>query len=149
MFNLGKIWLIWLLIFANVTFHDFADVGKTLMCVFFGINDGKHIFIILSDLSLKCCTNRSLALSQLDQSFEIGFVGLQFRSKKHVTLIGKLIDVVSEGHFNLILYSDLLSKLIILVVSLIDIFIGFFLKLLFSGLKLFELEFMYLDLFVL
>ena len=62
-FNLGKIWLIWLLVFANVTFHHIADVGKTLMCIFLGLDDGEHTFIILSDLSLKCGTNRSLALS--------------------------------------------------------------------------------------
>jgi hypothetical protein len=87
-FNLGKIWLIWLLVFANVTFHHIADVGKTLMCIFFGLDDGEHTFVILSDLSLKCGPNRS---------------------KKHVALIGKLVDVVSEGQLNLILYSDLLS----------------------------------------
>ena len=147
-FDLGEIWLVGLLILADVTFHDIADVGETFVCIFLGLDDGEHVFIIFSDFPLKCGTNCSLALSQLNQSLKIGFVGLQFGSEEHIALVGKLVDVGSEGLLDLILNSDLLPELVVLVVALFNEFVGLSLELLLSSLKLGELKFLDLDLLV-
>lgn len=133
--DLGEISHVWLLVLANVTFHDVPNLNETLMRIFF---DGKDIEVLLvtsGHISLKGCPG-----SPLSHSLKVSLVGVEFGSKDHGALISQAVDLISQPKFDLLLLSDLLSESVVLVVTLVDELVEFLFELIGSLLAQFKLE---------
>lgn len=147
--NLRKIGLVWLLIFTNVAFHDLSDIDESLMGFSLSVNDIQSSLIILGNSVLKLSSKSTLGLTKVPKSLKVTLVLVEFRSENQVALVCHVVDLLIHLCLDFILFSNLLSKLIVLVVSSIDELIEFLFKLFSSGLSLQQLELIALHFFIL
>ena len=102
------------------------------LCVY----DIKCGLVVFSNSMLKFSSKSSLSLSEMSKSLKVSLILIKFWPENQIALVGHVVDLLIKRGLNLILFSDLLSELVVLVISSVDEFIEFLFKLFSSWLSL-------------
>ena len=106
-----------------------------------GVDNIKGSLIIFRDSVLEFGSKSSLSLSEVSKPLKVSLILVKLWSENQIALVGHVVDLLVKRWLNFILFSNFLSKLVVLVVSSINEFIEFLFKLFSSWLSLKQFKF--------
>ena len=119
----------WLLIFTNITSHNITNIDQTFMSISLYSSNFQFHPVSFGYSFFEFGADGTVIWSEVSESLEISFVLIEFWAKEKVAAVGKVIQILREGEFGLILVFEFIFELGVLIVTFVDVVVELLLKL--------------------